>query len=314
MRVFGAMLLTAAVLLTGCTSPASGNAAAGAYTAKSVFGDFTTYDPCSLVDLDVFADVGRAKVGQPASFEYCTVDINPGDDKVMVGALAEVPNRDDFENVRNLPGGMWTGVYADEDAGYCDTPLVFADGIGLTLNAWSEGDEPPGNLCEVADAAMTGVLAVVRSRGVEHHRYPADSLAAIDPCEVVAADVLAAVPGYAAVTDQQGFPAGHVCTWSGDDPDGPHAQLTFGLGVRQEADAVGAQDVAGRPSVVSSKPDIGGRSWCQVDTDHIAYSGGQKDTVEKATLDAYGPVGTIDQTCAAALAVAAAAWPDLPKP
>lgn len=326
MRAARAVLATLTALgLAACTSAISGSPGkddSEPITAKAVLGDFTTFDPCSLADPKVLTEFGDAELGYPNSFEYCKVVLNGDDDdkrvEVMIGQLSSLDDeaRETYDDARDLAGGLWLAEIGGADDGYCDQPLGFADDIALGVNVWSITEDPPGNLCDIADAAMKHVISVVRAGKVTQHDYPRDSFATVDPCEIVPDDALADLPSYASA-EEEGYPAKHVCTWRvSDDPDDPNVQLTLGIGPPLSDSTAGTEeDIAGRPSVVNEEPDLGGESWCQIDSDHIPYEAEwEPEAVERVSIDAYGPPDAIDQTCAAARAVAQAAWPELPEP
>jgi hypothetical protein len=344
MTARAAVAFAATLLLAGCTSTVAGSPAAGQappssrpsappltrpsttttsrpaqVTAKDALGDLTTVEACSLTDTSVFSTFGSAALGVPDGFDSCTVEVTVGADQKVevylgdldaVGQVADLPSKKSV----SLPGGLTVVDYIS-DPDYCEKLLIFPDGIALSVTAEAFDGAPP-TLCDTASAAVDKVVAVVRAGKVGHHSYPARSLSGLDPCELMPAGAIAAVPGLGSAKPRA-YPAQHSCLWrAGDASTNPTVRVVFAPGTAPDATQPGVTQsaIGGRPTVLTPTPEAGANAYCGADTAGAAYqlSGYSGPLVEVATVYVRMQSGQVDAACQAATALATALWPKLP--
>lgn len=172
-------------------------------------------------------------------------------------------------------------------------------------------DAPP-DACEVVDLAMKTVVDVVLSREVGHRDSEPDSLARIDPCDIVSDRTVTANPGFESA-EQRRYPSAHACSWKvGERVGSPAVWLTFVSGHLFDSEKASKEPIAGRPSV-RSWSESSGDAHCFVYSPHISFNGasGASGLVEIVRVSVFG-VDSADAACDVAVDVATEAWPQLP--
>lgn len=315
------LVLLAVVLLSACTTRVGGLPVAATtlpedLTAKLVFDDLRTVDPCSLTSQDVFKSFGSPDFGAPESLEYCAVKVNAtggGEALISIGAFGVLDAMPELrgKRVKDLDRGLWIGQQ-DNTPSFCTQLLVFADDV--TMQVQGTVFDGTVDTCPIVEAAMAHASSVVLDGGVEHRKAARDSLLLVDPCSLIDDADVAAVPGLAAVAKVDEYPAKHTCFWKSADRK-VTARLVFGLGPKPEAYGTDANvnPVAGRPSATNPYPDVGDGSYCAVETAGIPYSDVPGDHFEVASVYVRMPAGQVAAGCTAAQAIAQHVWPKLPK-
>ncbi|HEY0698479.1 MAG TPA: DUF3558 family protein, partial [Micromonospora sp.] len=178
-RRIGGLALALAVT-AGCGAEISGTPAAGPAAATGAesavpavrsprpavefLGDFTTMDPCDLLDPAGVLGFGAVTEGAPVSFDNCRYDVDALPELVLlVGRLGRVPSGRVLEadGATEIPvprGGL--RVYERRDAD-CDRYILFADLWMLAVSARrpADGATTVDAACGVAAAAVDAVIA-----------------------------------------------------------------------------------------------------------------------------------------------------------
>jgi hypothetical protein len=220
----------------------------------------------------------------------------------------------DLNSKPSTATGSGTRVVSYETGShYCNQLFVLPEGITMSVNAAQyDGTEP--RLCDMVTAGMQRAVQVFAIGPVRHRELAANSLGRLDPCLLVPAEALAAVPGIASVAAKS-YPARHGCAWTAQDGTRMPVMFTVGPPPRPAADGSSESSIAGRSSVRSPAPDAGNYVFCGVQAAHIPFSAkGQTGLVEIAAVSVRMPRGRVDAACTAADAVATAVWPKLPQP
>jgi hypothetical protein len=319
-------VLCAVLVLSACTSRVGGAPVAGTtlpdepdeLTAKIVFGDLPTVQPCSLTTPAVFDEFGEASFGAPESLDYCTVSVDTADgaDVVLsIGAFGELSAEPELQGkrVEELDGGLWVGQQND-DPTFCSQLLVFPDEVTVQVSgSVYEGD---ADTCPMVEAGMEYVIGVVMETDVLHRSPERDSLVTVDPCSLADDEDVAAIEGLAGVRRTDEYPARHTCYWEAGGSSVVTVRLQFVAGPKPVGLGAGANEdpVAGRPSATNRYPEIGDNSYCAVETAHLPFEevAGQ-DAFEVASVYVRMPAGQVEAGCAAARAVAELVWPKLPE-
>lgn len=241
-------VVLAGLLLAGCASGVTGNAASdegqrGPLTARAALGDLSTLDPCGYLGGDAFAKHGEV-TSRVADLDECTylVAVETGDVTVRVGLLdvfTQLP-QGTREN-RTLPRDA--AVYAlPHNENGCNRALRLADDVAISVLASASNAEDAAQpwMCDLADDGVNGVFGAVRDGKVEHWEPSSDSFAEIPACEVLPDEEVAALPGVGPgrVTPS---PSGHQCRWGHEGGDTPTAVLRFTAGERADKVAASAQ-------------------------------------------------------------------------
>lgn len=292
--------------LTACTNAVAGESARSAGDrggAEAVLGDFTTFDPCSLVDPAALAEFGEASVVDQGSFEQCDLVMSTVDGGLVTISVGRLGRLDDeSDHVADLADRRWIG-HGFTDESMCQRLLVFTDEVTLDV---SVGGAESADKCAIAEA---GVRMVADAGRADHHDLPADSLARKDPCAMLSElsdDTVRDLPALAEASRTDSV-AGHLCSWS-QVTDGAATTLTvsFTLDAEPSADTGGEdRDIAGRPTILN-RYDGSGSVSCDLRT---AYGptdiASRPGIVELAELSTYSPSGG-DR--AAAVTVATEIW------
>ncbi|SFJ90973.1 hypothetical protein SAMN05421835_110168 [Amycolatopsis sacchari] len=307
-----------AVLLAACASTVAGPAPAPstppppppALTAEQAFGDLTTIDYCSLLDLDAAGAAGAKNVKSvlPAPDQCSALTTVDGKEALLtvggLGGKTADPDRTADVTAKTLGDGLKiesTGYGSPDE---CRRYLTFADGTHLAASVALTGDDNTvdqrEDLCKVEDAVLDGLVADVTARKAGHLTFPAGGIGTIDACTVVP-DVLAIAPP-ALADGMKPVPAltRHHCTWL-DLTD--YSQIEFSL---DYGNLPGRSDVriANRPTVT-----MPGDTGCALATD--LGPSPVRGFHQFAQLFVR-PSDNATDACTVAKTIAAATWPKLP--
>lgn len=190
MRVAAASLGAGVLLITSCSAAPPPPVAApppADLTAAAALGEFTTVDFCSLLDLPPLTGGAKPRDVE-RSFYDCLVTL-PGRPSMTlrVGPLTNDAQRQIWETDYRFPGPLPPGVRVEETSkereATCTRYLAFADSVRTMVEV--SGAVAAEQRCATADKTVTGVLAAVAEKRVQHVDYPAKSLARIDPCTLL---------------------------------------------------------------------------------------------------------------------------------
>ena len=304
-----------AVLALG-TVGCSGGVSEGPYPApynpsdaRSVFGDVTTVDPCSLIDTAALPASLHASRQPLNSLDECTLTIDAAGTpaNAYVGELLSSTGK-------NLTGGQAVAggltLYPDPPGDLtCFAYLHFpVHPVYLTVLVSTSNNAPAAqSWCTAAQDIAKNVATVVAKHPAGHLTGVApNSFSRINACGTVDGSVLAAAGLAAPIT----FPARHQCLWhKQDDASGESAQLVFAVGPLPQPGPGGTSTtIDGRPSVVQPRADSG-YGTCTIETGGSAFGPAAQHRVELAHLYVFGPDSTT--ACQLATTMANAAWPKL---
>ncbi|HJP76043.1 MAG TPA: hypothetical protein VJ914_17370 [Pseudonocardiaceae bacterium] len=314
------MALTVACLaalgfLTGCagSDPGTPDPPKASMSAHKELGDFTTIQPCAMVDIKRLPADLKAALEPVDTLDSCAlrVDSTGTPIRVEVGELtyADVDNADVENKPEALPSGLQLYVGSAQQ-GTCAAYLRFADHIDLTSVAYAT--DGTGTLCATAAAVARNVAGVLAKGPVPHRTYPANSFATVDPCGLVYADDYSSL-GY--VDENNRFPARHECDWIGNQSatNSLTVRLIFIAGPAPDAQALGgtASQIGGRPSVTTSTT-VGAAAECRIDTAGPALGATQSKLYEIAQIHVTYDNHTTGDACQAGTALADVVWLKLP--
>ena len=302
------LVAAAAVVLAGCTTGDG---------STNVLGDLATVQPCSLTSLDVFAEFGTAEFGPPEALGYCTVLIKPAatdsfaraaaeEITIMIGALSR-PSADPYlptDKLEDVGDSLYTTKPDDAEVSCWQTLIFAGEDLALSVRSRMRPTAGPVPTCDMVTAGMAKVVEVIRAGEVEHRKPAANSLIALDPCDLITDETITALPGFAKAR-RVSRPDHHECYWqTSPSIDTLHLRVAFWVGPPPKPSTTfdsSTVTIAGRPSVTSFTGET-----CTIETAHIPF-GEQAGYVETVTL-------TADAPCEGALTVARALWPRLPNP
>jgi hypothetical protein len=311
----------AALLLTGCASTVSGTASVSSgdlqqerkpLTSQRAFGDVSTVDYCSLLDLDRVKTAGGYEFGeQHQGFNYCQVEgkIHGQDITVGVGYLSGQGS--DLDRVAD-PGKTFSrGLVAQRstsnDNENCDYYLTFADSVGLTVYVNNISSHPSttagSSLCAVNGAVLDGVVAQISANQVGHFNFAPGSLGTVEACALLSDPEINAQFG-GALPQSPAMPSKHRCRWKGALGNELTVMLDISDGTGSTAEQIGghATDVA--------QLDEAGRN-CMATGSVAPYPNSGAGQYQVASL--YVSVGQAPtDACTIARALAGLAWPRLP--
>ena len=279
--------------------------------ANAAFGDLTTIDPCSLVDVATLPKDLHATVSAPRSMDYCELKLDVAGDTAVadIGELVSSTG-EHLTDAEQVAGGIT--MYPDTlSYGSCDSYLSFTGTpMYLTSDVSAETGDGSEALCTASQEIARNAASAIADQRVTHvATVPANSLRRVNPCGLVGPGVLLPAGLGAPVT----YPARHQCVWNAAGNDlSEYAQLLFLVGPRPEPeDGSTATQIGGRDSVVQVTDD-GDFGDCQIDTGGIASGAAQQDLVEIAEVFVYASGQTGAAACQLGTAIASAAWPKLP--
>jgi hypothetical protein len=305
--------------LTGCARAIAGIAIPGspavsaAMSASKELGDFTTIDPCGMVDVPGLPVDMQAELEPPDTFDSCALRVDSAGAAIEleVGSLVYDTADTGETGPVALPSGLqlYTGSVQQQS---CTAYLKFAEGIDMTSVAYANDGDGTTNLCTTAAAVARDVSGVLAKGPVRHRGLPKNSFATVDPCPLLTDDTL--VPLGVDSQAQTSYPAHHECEWTGSDQNNNalFAYMSFIVGPPPvaQANVSTAAQIAGRASVViSTTDDIAAECW--INTAGQAF-GGQQGLVEIAEVYISDANQSTDTACQIGTTLATAIWPKLP--
>jgi len=299
------------VVAIGCALPATGCATTAAVpdqsgpsplTAVAAFGDFSTIDYCSLLDLPRVAAGHRIGAEPDPSFESCRAEVLDGAARrtVTVGPLAfdADPNLRPYDYAGVVPDGVDVQQSMFNDQVECTRTVTFADGIRLNLTvADVAGTSAAAARCKEADSAVGGVFEALTGNRVGRLDFAERSWGRVAPCALLDVHDLD-IPSGPETRPTAGL-SGHSCI---------RGKVSLRLSSGRAAESGTQEPLAGRQVHVT----ISG-AFCIVDTAQPAP--GKPGRTEKAEISVVETTGTAGTgTCAAARAAAGSILPRLPQP
>lgn len=306
--------------LTGCTRVIAGYAlpatpmAGVPMSASHELGDYSTIDPCPMVDTEGLPTDLAAEIEPTDAFDYCAlrVDSAGAPAEVDVGGLIYDQDDSDETGPQALPSGLklYIGsVQQDSCAAY----LKFAEAIEMTSVAYASDGGDTSGLCTTAATVARNVSGVLARGPVPHRSLPANSFARIDPCRTLTHDTLD--PLGLNSTSTRTYPAHHECDWNnGVDFNGPltvHLALRVGPPPAPQQNVGTETQIGGRDSVEYVETD-GSAAECWIDTGGPVF-GAQQNLVEIAEVYVSDDNTSTDAACQVGTTLAAAVWPKLPS-
>lgn len=319
---FPALLLVALGLagcLTGCARSIAGTAVPGGplvaapMSASRELGDYSTIDPCGVLDVAGLPADLQAEPQPAESLDYCALQVNSGGATIPVdvGALVYDTGDTDETGPQPLPSGLvlYTGRLQDTS---CSAYLKFSEAIEMTAVAYANDGDGTGDLCTTATTVARDVSSVLARGPVPHRSFPNNSFARLDPCTLVNADVL--TPLGLGSADKKDYPAHHECDWESGVGGGGDlsVDLTFVVGPPPlpQVNVSTAARISGRASVVFSTTDDSAAE-CWIDTGGPAF-GAQQNLVEIAEVYVNDTNVSADTACQVGTTLATAVWLKLP--
>jgi hypothetical protein len=320
-----AVLVALLAVLAGCARPVAGSAVADETAAREAaeplsseraLGDYPSLDYCSLMDQKAFPQrLGLVAVYPRGSYDYCffTVQKSGTEARVEIGYLEDQKTIRGTDHAvdrrRNPPRGLEVHRGTEDDQA-CVRYLRFTDDLLLTVVA-SIDDQASRDLCEVADATVDVVIDRVVAKQVKHYEFAESSAGRLDACGLVPAGVVGAKIGTARAAVLK-FPSGHVCQWTGPEPQSAEAWLHVTPGESSyDVELSKEETLAGRRTVVTpSTFDEDDLAMCQVETDLSAPA---KPPPAEFVLIEVLVLGKEKDACGPARELAGEVWPKLPQ-
>jgi hypothetical protein len=279
-------------------------------TSQRAFGDVSTLDYCSLLDLDGVEQAGATGVGPASpSFNYCRADASYQGEKLEVGVGyldSQVKDGSRYPDPgKQLKRGLTAQRDISSDYQSCVEHLTLADGVSLETYVDDLSDQPrtdgARDLCDINGAVFDGLVTAVTNKKAAHLTFAPGSLGTVDACALVPDDQAAALLG---TTTQRTpvIPTKHRCRWqdrsSGDS-----------LGILFEVDrplGAATESLGGHQATIS-----GFGQNCLVSTGIAPYPGAKNGEYELAEVYVVLRHSAKD-ACGMARTIATAAWPHLP--
>jgi hypothetical protein len=279
-------------------------------TAAAVFGgdmlgvDVTT-DMCEFLRPDDLNDLGTSRVADPHGFARCAIEIAApaGPNTVYAGRFFDVAAKPVKGAPKALAGGL--KEYGGGSAGGCASQVVFPDNVGLRV--WAAGSA--ADLCPLVRRAIDAMAGRFDDGTVQPRPVAAGSLARLDACALLPADVSKVVPG--AKPGREAQLDRHVC--SSAPSNKAYGVLALVAGYAPLADGASVSEVVnGRQTIVATRArDEGGKFFCEASTSVRPLE--NKDLPGMAEYAVAEVVTfTAPKDCSAAKALAEVLWPTLP--
>ncbi len=311
------------------TSAATASASASSW-AGGGFDDPASIDPCSFVEPSMFAGVAAKSSGgvpevriEPESFSGCAVELGLGGTRPGVTAkfdIARLP-AEFLARYADLPmvqhGPVKTTDAGAVSAEECGQLILRGDGVGVILSVTAAGAHGTVSetLCKVRDIVSEAAVAAFTGNTAKRMRYPSDSVGWADLCALLSESELRSATRASSAAAEDDSIAYH-CRWKADQAViNLHAELA---GRSQPVPGGATAIIAGRKTVVEDDPagrcvlTLTGRSWEPWSGTHFDYPDAADDSAsrfaEQITLIVYNG----KDSCVAAKALAATAWPKLP--
>jgi hypothetical protein len=325
--VVGGFLGVASLLLvTSCAVPMDGSARPDPAVLQSmrepisgstVFGDATTVDPCSVVDIGTVPAALHAALAPADGLDDCPVSATLADGTavdVYVGPLETGDDKLDADprGLSSLQRGMKLYEAVDNTPGSCDDYLKFQDDYWLLVNAITSDPNSKADTCPASEALVKNAATQIAAGAIRHRTYPNGSVGKLDPCTLVSNNTLTGV-GLADAPPLE-YPEQHECSWISND--GHYVlRVQFVVGQEpsvQDSATQSAVVLSGRKTVVTQYQESSSASACWAQTGLNKY-GSSPDLVEIAMVEMRNGDNNMANACdRAQVAAATAVWPLLP--
>ncbi|MBF6454712.1 serine/threonine-protein kinase [Nocardia cyriacigeorgica] len=272
-------------------------------------GDPRTIDPCSVADPDSVARFGPVQVeADLGNFNRCDLMIRPVSGK-------EVNVQISFENPTHLePEGRIERVgdleivRITERSDQCERTVLLPDRHQIQVKALTNvGGEA---LCEVAEAATTGVVHKLTRHGIVRRTGPvsSDSLFNLDACTLPSLEGLSQYPGVDALRPEVGL-GRWLCRWSSTTSPGSLA-VFFDRNPPLNASNGRPLNLAGHRSFLSVNGF--GSNTCRIDIVHREYTTEYSRTAMELVLVVVAGPQPAERRCEIATRVAESVASALP--
>ncbi len=313
------LILWVLLLVAGCAPGAAppgqlGGRQSDAGTAPSMLGDLRTVDPCTLADPAALQRFGPTENAGTVSLDYCLLHVKQNNGSLVQLAIGELAAGDsDQQGDPVAQRGPLRVVQNAPLPGHCTRQIMFADNVAMQVSADLLVGDPAAGLCAIAQAGAEAAASALEQHRVGHRRYPANSLALVDPCTLLDSAAVRQIPGLEEAKPQSN-PAGHRCMWGAQSADSPRVQFMHTAGEPPKVlhGAAVEESIAGRRTVLSV---VGGDPrvpLCSAETGHIPFGDPAAGQVEVAMLVVAVPGMTGTDACEFARGLAGQAWPHLP--
>lgn len=314
---FALVALGLAGCLTGCARGIAGTPVPGApgvaapMSASKELGDFSTIDPCRMIDVQGLPANLRAEPEPAESLDYCALHVNSGGTNIQLDVGALIYDKDDSDEIgpQSLPSGLalYTGKLQDTS---CTAYLKFSEAIEMTSVAYANDGDGTSDLCTTAATVARNVSGVLAKGPVRHRGFPANSFAKIDPCTLV--DSATLTPLGLNSAGKKAYPARHECDWESGGGNDLSIYLTFIVGPPPvaQANVSTEEQISGRSSVEFSTTDDSAAE-CWINTGGAAF-GAQQNLVEIAEVYVNETNVSADTACQLGTTLATAVWPKIP--
>lgn len=291
-------------------------------TAEAALGELTTLDTCSFTSADVFSSAGRVTGPPRPSFDYCTVTVTVGGEKIDVQVGSLVPK--DQTPLSSAPsskkGPRGLRVLGEPGSpAECSMYVGFLDGTDdllvrvQALPSVSDASTSVNRtiLCTLAEVGAEAAMDAIADKKVRHWDLPRNSLGTVDACGLIEAEQVAqfAGPEFAPrlVRVRGTYPAKHLCRWGSTGISEPH--VTIYLQVSEPTQGT-EETIAGRRTILYSSA-TSQFTFCALDMPHVPFTLSGSTESEVATVFVWLPAGPSD-ACAVARNIANTVWPKLP--
>lgn len=314
------------LLMAGCAVRVGGAAQADPAVIRSLqpvsgataFGDATTVDPCSFVDVNSVTPASLRASREPAdALDDCPVSMTLADGTavdVYVGPLETGDDKSDADprGLSSLGRGMTLYEAVNNTPGNCDDYLKFIDDYWLFVNAVASASNSKADTCPAAEAMVKNAAARIAAGAIRHVTFSSGSVGKLDPCTMVSNNTLTGV-GLADAPPLE-YPQAHQCVWFSNDGN-YWLRVQFLVGQTPSvADSTTQTAVvlAGRKTVVTQYQGSASAS-CWAQTGLNKYGDGSGDLVEIAMLEVHDGDNNMANACnRAQVAASTAVWPLLP--
>ncbi|MFC0038965.1 helix-turn-helix domain-containing protein [Actinomadura rayongensis] len=278
----------------------------------AVLRDVHRADPCSLLDAGSLAGFGATRIDPDyGALSRCDVLLSPDNDAeptVDVDLHFDGPSAESPPATRTTRVGHVSVTEMPDEPDRCIRDVRLADGDHVRITAKRLRHSAAG-LCTIAQA-VTGRAVERLNNGtapVYRDRFPKNSLALRNACDLLDDEALNAIPGADAKNRHAGF-AGWDCTWD---------SATTDAGVDVQFNQDDDLDDDGKPVLLAGRRSHVAAGYqadhsCTVAVEHRHFTDAAGDpTVEFVMLTVYGPQANAD-LCTTAEALGTSAASKLP--
>lgn len=273
-------------------------------------------DPCSLTGSRKLSRWGEVSGAPTVSLDYCLQHLRMADGSLVQVATGQLGPADPGSGDDPVvPKGRWRVVRDAPVPGHCARRILLTDRVSLTVSVDLLDGEPGGGLCGVAETGAEQAIARLDQGGVRHRAFAEDSLALVDPCDVLGTEVVRQVPGLRRARAESS-PSRHECRWGREEAGSPRVRMTHTAGAApavRHGTAV-EERIAGRRTVLSIIGDDPRTPLCSAETAHLPFGEPGSHQREVAMLVVALPGANGIQACEYARGLAQRAWPRLPSP